>query len=63
MPVPDDVPVPDDYEIDDDPARIDVDAAWQFLSTQAYWARWFGFRAPDPTYLERPAAPDRGAGR
>jgi GNAT superfamily N-acetyltransferase len=29
-----------DYEFDDDPSRIDVDAAWSFLSTEAYWARW-----------------------
>ncbi|MCU1626324.1 MAG: N-acetyltransferase [Pseudonocardia sp.] len=30
----------DGYEIDDDPARIDRDAVWEFLSTQAYWGRW-----------------------
>jgi hypothetical protein len=28
------------YEVDDDPARVDVDTAWEFLSTEAYWARW-----------------------
>ncbi|WP_290865667.1 GNAT family N-acetyltransferase [Hamadaea sp.] len=28
------------YEVDDDPARIDVDAAYAFLSTEAYWGRW-----------------------
>ena len=28
------------YEIDDDPARVDRDAVWQFLSTEAYWGRW-----------------------
>ncbi|MGH3471834.1 MAG: GNAT family N-acetyltransferase [Nocardioidaceae bacterium] len=28
------------YEIDDDPARVDLDALWKFLSTSAYWARW-----------------------
>jgi GNAT superfamily N-acetyltransferase len=28
------------YEVSDDPSRVDVDAAWAFLSTQAYWARW-----------------------
>jgi GNAT superfamily N-acetyltransferase len=28
------------YELSDDPARVDVDAAWAFLSTQAYWGRW-----------------------
>jgi GNAT superfamily N-acetyltransferase len=29
-----------DYEVDDDPARVDADAAWRFLSTEAYWGRW-----------------------
>jgi len=29
-----------DFELDDDPGRIDVDAVWAFMSTQAYWARW-----------------------
>jgi GNAT superfamily N-acetyltransferase len=28
------------YEISDDPARVDVAAAWAFLTTEAYWARW-----------------------
>ena len=28
------------YEFDDDPGRIDADAAWAYLSTEAYWARW-----------------------
>lgn len=28
------------YEIDDDRERIDRDAVWEFLSTQAYWGRW-----------------------
>jgi GNAT superfamily N-acetyltransferase len=28
------------YEIDHDPARVDRDAVWAFLSTQAYWGRW-----------------------
>jgi GNAT superfamily N-acetyltransferase len=27
------------YELDDSPARIDHDAAWQFLSAHAYWGR------------------------
>jgi GNAT superfamily N-acetyltransferase len=27
----------DAYEIDDDPGRIDRDAVWEFLSTEAYW--------------------------
>lgn len=30
----------DGYELDDDPARVDVDAAWAFLSRDAYWGRW-----------------------
>jgi GNAT superfamily N-acetyltransferase len=29
-----------EFEFDDDPARIDVDTVWSFLSTQAYWGRW-----------------------
>jgi len=28
------------HEFDDDPARIDRDAVWQWLSTEAYWGRW-----------------------
>ena len=28
------------YEVDDDAARVDADAAWDFLSTQAYWGRY-----------------------
>lgn len=28
------------YEIDDDPARVDLDALWRFLSSDAYWGRW-----------------------
>ncbi|MDN5861027.1 MAG: GNAT family N-acetyltransferase [Pseudonocardia sp.] len=28
-----------DYEIDDDPARIDRDVVWDYLSTEAYWGR------------------------
>lgn len=28
------------YEVDDDPARVDRDAVWAFLSTDAYWAKW-----------------------
>jgi hypothetical protein len=28
------------YLIDDDPARVDLDVVWSFLSTQAYWGRW-----------------------
>lgn len=30
----------DGYVIDDDVTRIDVDAVWRFLSTEAYWSRW-----------------------
>jgi GNAT superfamily N-acetyltransferase len=32
------------YEVDDDPHRIDVDAAVEFLLSEAYWGRW---RAPE----------------
>ncbi len=28
------------YEISDDASRVDVGAAWAYLSTEAYWARW-----------------------
>jgi ribosomal protein S18 acetylase RimI-like enzyme len=28
------------YEIDDDPRRVDLDALWSFLGTEAYWGRW-----------------------
>lgn len=27
------------YELDDDPERVDLDAVWDFLSTEAYWGR------------------------
>ena len=27
------------FEIDDDPARVDRDAVWHYLSTEAYWWR------------------------
>jgi GNAT superfamily N-acetyltransferase len=27
------------FELDDDPARVDLDAVWDFLSTEAYWGR------------------------
>ena len=27
------------YELDDDPARLDLEAIWAFLSTDAYWGR------------------------
>lgn len=33
-------PGPDGFEFDDDPARIDRDTVWAFLSTEAYWGRW-----------------------
>jgi GNAT superfamily N-acetyltransferase len=29
-----------DYQFDDNRERIDIDVVWDFLSTQAYWARW-----------------------
>lgn len=28
------------YELDDNPGRVDLDAVWDFLSTQAYWGRF-----------------------
>ncbi len=28
------------YELDDNPGRVDKDAVWEFLSTQAYWGRF-----------------------
>jgi GNAT superfamily N-acetyltransferase len=28
------------FELDDAPDRIDLDALWAFLSTEAYWGRW-----------------------
>jgi GNAT superfamily N-acetyltransferase len=34
------VPAPDGYEFSADPARVDLDALWAFLSTSAYWGRW-----------------------
>jgi len=29
-----------DYELDDDTGRVDTDAVWDFLATQAYWGRF-----------------------
>ena len=29
--------LPGGFELDDDPARLDLDAIWDFLSTEAYW--------------------------
>jgi hypothetical protein len=65
------------YAIDDDPALVDCDAAWRYLSTEAYWGRWrsrdvfdahglyarFGFGPPDSSYLERPAPASRAPRR
>ena len=28
------------YEVDDDPSRVDFEAVWHFLSTEAYWSKW-----------------------
>jgi GNAT superfamily N-acetyltransferase len=28
------------FEYDDDPQRVQLDALWAFLSTDAYWGRW-----------------------
>ena len=37
------------YELDDDPQRVDASAAADFLTTQAYWARW---RGPEVIYRQ-----------
>lgn len=29
-----------DYELDDDPARVDLEVLWRFLSQEAYWGRY-----------------------
>ncbi|HEY7659064.1 MAG TPA: GNAT family N-acetyltransferase [Actinomycetota bacterium] len=31
--------LPGGYELDDDLTRVDLDAVWAFLSTEAYWGR------------------------
>lgn len=41
-----------EFEIDDDPARIDRDVVWQYLSAEAYWSRWRG-RGDVETQLDR----------
>lgn len=28
------------YGFDDDPSRVDLDAVWSSLSSEAYWGRW-----------------------
>ncbi len=28
------------YLLSDDPRRLDLEAVWSFLSSEAYWARW-----------------------
>ncbi|MFD2468173.1 GNAT family N-acetyltransferase [Amycolatopsis silviterrae] len=28
------------YELDDDVSRVDLDVVWEFMATEAYWARW-----------------------
>jgi GNAT superfamily N-acetyltransferase len=30
----------DDFDVDTAPERLDRDAVWQYLSTEAYWGRW-----------------------
>ena len=30
----------DHFQLDDDPGRVDRDAVWRYLSTEAYWGRW-----------------------
>ena len=32
-------PLEEGYELDDDPERVDLDAVWDYLSTEAYWGR------------------------
>lgn len=32
--------LPGGDEVDDDPARVDRDVVWEYLSTRAYWGRW-----------------------
>lgn len=32
--------LPGGDEVDDDPARVDRDVVWTYLSTRAYWGRW-----------------------
>jgi GNAT superfamily N-acetyltransferase len=39
------------YELDDDRDRVDTDAVWDFLSTEAYWGR-FRVRADFDAQLE-----------
>jgi GNAT superfamily N-acetyltransferase len=29
-----------EYELDDSSERVDVEALWHYLSTDAYWGRW-----------------------
>jgi GNAT superfamily N-acetyltransferase len=29
-----------EYDFQDDPARVDLDVVWSFLSSDAYWGRW-----------------------
>ena len=29
-----------EYEVSDDPDRVDLDAVWAFVSTEAYWGRY-----------------------
>ena len=41
-----------EFEIDDDPARVDRDVVWEYLSTQAYWHRSRS-RADVETQLDR----------
>jgi GNAT superfamily N-acetyltransferase len=36
----DEIVVPDGYEIDADPQRVDRDAVWTFMTSQATWGRW-----------------------
>ena len=41
------------YEADDNPARLDTDAMYTFLATQAYWQHSSTDRATNPRRVER----------
>jgi len=47
----------DGYEVDDDPARVDRDAAWAYLSNEAYWGRWRARQDFDAQCAEWPLIP------
>jgi hypothetical protein len=53
----------DDYEFDDDPLRIDRAVVIEFLTTEAYWARWRGGREIERQLEPRGAWSERTSGR